>query len=115
MTVRLRDGNLLGLGSKNDTLEVLRNNVVTSLGSVNLKADYVKGGKTVQWNATMVASTTTVNGTTATVVTITLKDLGEGRTQLTFHQAFFLSEASRDGHAEGWEETLDNLERYLAA
>lgn len=50
-----------------------------------------------------------------TVVTITLEDLGEGRTQLTFHQAFFLSEASRDGHAEGWKETLDNLERYLAA
>ena len=49
-----------------------------------------------------------------TVVTIALKDLGEGRTQLTFHQAFFLSEASRDGHAEGWKETLDNLERYLA-
>ena len=50
-----------------------------------------------------------------TLVTITLKDLGAGRTQLTFHQAFFLSEASHDGHAEGWKETLDNLERYLAA
>ncbi|MDX0630277.1 SRPBCC domain-containing protein [Sinorhizobium medicae] len=50
-----------------------------------------------------------------TVVTITLKDIGQGRTQLTLHQAFFLSEASRCGHAEGWKETLDNLERYLAA
>lgn len=55
------------------------------------------------------------NGQHETVVTIALKDLGDGRTQLTFHQAFFLSEASRDGHAEGWGETLDSLERYLSA
>jgi len=50
-----------------------------------------------------------------TVVTITLKDVDGGRTQLTFHQAFFETEASRDGHAEGWNESFDNLERYLAA
>ena len=49
-----------------------------------------------------------------TVVTITLKDLGDGKTQLTFHQAFFLSDASRDGHGMGWTESLDNLETYLA-
>ena len=49
-----------------------------------------------------------------TLVTITLKDLGGGRTELTFHQAFFLSEASRDGHQMGWTETLDGLETYLA-
>jgi uncharacterized protein YndB with AHSA1/START domain len=49
-----------------------------------------------------------------TVVTIEFKELGGGRTQLTLHQAFFLSEASRDGHAGGWIETLDNLEGYLA-
>lgn len=49
-----------------------------------------------------------------TLVTITLKDLGGGRTLLTFHQAFFLTEASRDGHSMGWTETFDNLERYLS-
>ena len=49
-----------------------------------------------------------------TTVTITLEDLGGGRTQLTFHQAFFISEASRDGHAGGWNETFDSLEAYLA-
>lgn len=49
-----------------------------------------------------------------TLVTITLKDLANGRTQLTFHQAFFPSQASRDGHAEGWNETFDNLDTYLA-
>lgn len=55
------------------------------------------------------------NADRETVVTITLKELNKGRTQLTLHQAFFFSEPSRDGHADGWEETLDNLERYLAA
>jgi uncharacterized protein YndB with AHSA1/START domain len=48
-----------------------------------------------------------------TVVTITLQD-ENGRTKLTLHQAFFLTEASREGHRQGWEETLDNLAEYLA-
>ena len=48
-----------------------------------------------------------------TLVTITLEDLG-GKTRLTLHQAFFVSEAARNGHAEGWNETLDNLSAYLA-
>jgi hypothetical protein len=78
VTVRLRDGNLLGLGSRNDTLDVLRSGAAVNLGSVNLKSDYVKGGKTVQWNATMVASTATVNGATATVVTLTLSTVASG-------------------------------------
>lgn len=50
-----------------------------------------------------------------TVVTITLEDIGAGRTRMIFHQRFFLSEASRDGHAAGWKEAFDNLESYLAA
>ncbi|MEQ1951481.1 SRPBCC domain-containing protein [Mesorhizobium sp. CN2-181] len=49
-----------------------------------------------------------------TVVTITLREQ-DGKTLLTLHQAFFLSEASRDGHRGGWNETLDNLAEYLAA
>lgn len=49
-----------------------------------------------------------------TVVTITLEDDG-GRTKLTLHQAFFRSEAARDGHRGGWEESLDNLAEYLAS
>jgi uncharacterized protein YndB with AHSA1/START domain len=49
-----------------------------------------------------------------TTVTITLADAEDGKTQLTLHQAYFLSEASRDGHFGGWTETLDELERYLA-
>jgi uncharacterized protein YndB with AHSA1/START domain len=49
-----------------------------------------------------------------TVVTITLREQG-GKTLLTLHQAFFLSDASRDGHRGGWNETLDNLAEYLAS
>lgn len=49
-----------------------------------------------------------------TVVTVTFADAGEGRTRLTLHQAFFLTEASRDGHRDGWNETFDNLAEYLA-
>ncbi|WP_374970614.1 Ig-like domain-containing protein [Terrabacter sp. BE26] len=72
VTLRLRDGNLLGLGNTGDTLDVLRGGATVNLGAVNLKQDYIKSNKTAQFNATMVASTTTVNGVTATVVTITL-------------------------------------------
>ena len=49
-----------------------------------------------------------------TVVTVTLADSQHGGTRLTLHQAFFISEASRDGHFSGWTETLDSLERFLA-
>lgn len=49
-----------------------------------------------------------------TVVTVTLAEARDGGTRLTLHQAFFISEASRDGHFGGWTETLDSLERFLA-
>jgi len=72
VTLRLRDGAVLGLSSSSDTIDVLRSGATVNLGSVNLKQDYVKTSKTASFNATMVASTTTVAGVPATVVTITL-------------------------------------------
>ncbi|MEW1952846.1 Ig-like domain-containing protein [Terrabacter sp. NPDC080008] len=72
VTLRLRDGAVLGLSGSSDTVDVLRNGAAVNLGSVNLKQDYIKSGKTAQFAATMVASTTTVGGVSATVVTITL-------------------------------------------
>lgn len=48
-----------------------------------------------------------------TLVTVTLEN-DAGRTRLTLHQAHFVSDASRDGHRGGWEETLDNLAAHLA-
>ncbi|GAA1931780.1 Ig-like domain-containing protein [Nocardioides marmoribigeumensis] len=78
VTLRLRDGGLVGLGAKGDTLDVLRSGASVNLGSVNLNNDYIKGGKTAQFNATMTMSTATVNGTTSSVVTITLGALASG-------------------------------------
>ncbi len=70
VTLRLRDGGVLGLTNKSDTLDVLRNGATVNLGSVNLKEDYVKGGRTALVSATMTASTVTVNGAPATQITL---------------------------------------------
>ncbi|HEX4976614.1 MAG TPA: Ig-like domain-containing protein [Nocardioides sp.] len=78
VTLRVRDGGLLGLTNKSDTLDILRNNVAVNLGSVNLREDYVKGGKTALFAATMTASTVTVNGTAATRVTLVAGALSSG-------------------------------------
>jgi hypothetical protein len=72
VTVRLRDGNLLGLGSKADTVDVQRSGAAVNLGSVNLKGDFIKSNKTVSYNATMTLGSVTVNGVAASVVTLTL-------------------------------------------
>ncbi len=78
VTVRLRDGMLLGLGSARDTVDVQRNGTTVALGSVDLRADLVKNNKAATFNATMVMGSTTVGGTSASVVTITLGSLAGG-------------------------------------
>jgi hypothetical protein len=72
VTLRLRDGMALGLGSRGDSLDVQRNGVAVNLGSVNLKQDFVKNNKAATFNATITATTTTVNGVGATQVLITV-------------------------------------------
>lgn len=72
VTVRVRDGALLGLGSTDDTLTVLRNGTVVNLGSVNLKGNHVAGQATAEFAATMTASTTTLNGVTASRIVLTM-------------------------------------------
>lgn len=74
VTLRLRDGNLVGGAAKDDSVDV----VGANLGTVNLRADYVKSGKTVQWTATMTASTVTVGATTRSVVTVRLGAVTSG-------------------------------------
>lgn len=76
--LRARDGGLLGLGAKGDTLDVLRSGTVLPLGSVNLKQEYVKTSKTVVFNAVLTATASTVNGVPATVVTVTLGTIASG-------------------------------------
>ncbi|WGX96523.1 Ig-like domain-containing protein [Nocardioides sp. L-11A] len=78
VTLRLRDGNLLGGTGKTDAIDVLRNGASVQLGSVGLREDYVKGRKTVQFNATLTAATITVDGVQRTVVTVTVGTLSGG-------------------------------------
>ena len=46
-------------------------------------------------------------------VTVSLQPDGGG-TLLTLHHEQFFDEAARDGHARGWSELLDKLEKHLA-
>lgn len=78
VTVRLRDGNLLGLGNGQDVLDVQRTGSSVNLGSVNLKQNYAKNRKTVVFNATMTAATETVGGIPRNVVTVVLGSVASG-------------------------------------
>jgi uncharacterized protein YndB with AHSA1/START domain len=46
------------------------------------------------------------------VVTVVLADLG-GRTEMTFHQAGFVSDETRAGVHEGWSSAFDRLTEYV--
>lgn len=78
VSLRLRDGNLVGAGNRADVLDVLRNGSAVQLGSVSLRDDYVKARKTATFNATMTAATVTVDGVNRTVVTIVVGTLASG-------------------------------------
>jgi hypothetical protein len=78
VTLRLRDALVLGSSGNNDTLDIQRNGSTVNLGSINLKQNYIKNNKTTTFNATMVATTSTVAGQSATVVTITVGTLASG-------------------------------------
>lgn len=49
-----------------------------------------------------------------TLVTLTFADHG-GKTEMTFHQAAFVSVEDRDGHELGWISSFDDLAAYLAS
>ncbi|MDJ0318952.1 signal peptidase I [Pseudarthrobacter sp. PS3-L1] len=72
VTVRLRDGNLLGQGNNGDTIDIQRSGSAINLGAVNTKANFARTWATVTFNATMSASTVTVNGIPRTIITITV-------------------------------------------
>jgi uncharacterized protein YndB with AHSA1/START domain len=48
-----------------------------------------------------------------TLVTVRFFDHGE-KTKVVFRQAVFNSTASRNGHADGWDQCLEKLRRHLA-
>lgn len=90
VTVRVRDGNVQGLGTGNsgDTLDIQRPGSTVNLGTVNTKGNFVKNRKTVMFNATMTATTVTVAGAPKTVVTVTLGTPASGAGSLrTFSNA----------------------------
>ncbi|KAA1416860.1 signal peptidase I [Nocardioides humilatus] len=80
VVVRLRDSIAAGSSGNNDTVDILKavNGTVIPLGTINLKGNFIKNNKTAQFNATMVATNTTVNGNTATLITLTLGTLANG-------------------------------------
>lgn len=49
-----------------------------------------------------------------TLVTVTFDAISTDRTRMRLHQAFFTSRQNRDGHVEGWNESLDKLRSLLA-
>ncbi|KZE94785.1 hypothetical protein AVP42_00712 [Agromyces sp. NDB4Y10] len=87
VTLRLRDGNLLGLGNAGDTVDILRSGAAVNLGSVNLRQDYIKTSKTSNFNATLTATTATVNGVPVTVVQVTVGSLLNGGALRTVNTA----------------------------
>ena len=82
VTVRLRDGELLGLGNAGDTLDIHRPGSTVNLGTVNTKANLAAKRKTITFNAIMTATTVSVSGTPRTVVTVTLGSPSGGSNSL---------------------------------
>jgi uncharacterized protein YndB with AHSA1/START domain len=48
------------------------------------------------------------------LISIAFADL-DGKTEMVFSQGVFESVEDRDGHREGWSESFDKLEQYLAS
>lgn len=73
VTARFRDGAVVGRTATDDTLDVLSAAAAVNLGSVNLRRDYIKSGKSASFTATITAGTvTTSTGVVRTTVTLRL-------------------------------------------
>jgi hypothetical protein len=78
VTIRLRDGALVGGSAKGDVVDVRRGSAAVNLGSLALREDFVTSGKTTLVAATMALGTTTVDGVTVSTVTLTAGKLTSG-------------------------------------
>jgi hypothetical protein len=83
VSVRVRDGGLLGLGARDDTVDVLRGGSPVNLGSINLGGGYIGNNRTAQFAATMAASTVAVNGVSVTRITLTILTQTSGKAMST--------------------------------
>jgi uncharacterized protein YndB with AHSA1/START domain len=52
-------------------------------------------------------------GDAESVITVELADLGDGRTEMTFHQAGFSTEEARENVHDGWTSAFDRLTEHL--
>jgi hypothetical protein len=94
VALRLRDGTAVGGVGGEDVIDVFSSTGLTTpvnLGLLNTRGNYVKGQAMV-FNATISTSTTTVNGATATVVTVRLGTLTTNDT----------SRATKTGRTMSW-------------
>lgn len=72
VSVRLRDGQLLGGGAQDDTLDVRSGDLPVELGHVYLGADVIDVDQQILLPATMTAASSTVDGVLLSTVTVTL-------------------------------------------
>jgi uncharacterized protein YndB with AHSA1/START domain len=54
------------------------------------------------------------SGEIETLVTITFREHGDGKTTMTFHQSPFISVERRDAHVGGWTSLFNKLAAYAA-
>jgi hypothetical protein len=81
--LRLRDGIGLGLGSKGDSVDVLRNGAAVQLGLLTLRENYIQKNRTLTFNATLSLATVMVDGVARSRVTVTLGAVASGNGQRT--------------------------------
>ncbi|WP_181010076.1 Ig-like domain-containing protein [Ornithinimicrobium sufpigmenti] len=72
VSVRLRDGALLGASAQDDTFDVRSGDLPVEVGQVHLGADVIDVEQQILLPATMTAQTVTVDGAIQTTVTVTL-------------------------------------------
>lgn len=83
VTVRLRDGALVGRTGREDALDVMVGTTQIALGQINLKADRVRSRSTVTLNATMALTTVTgPDGADRSVVTVRVTGVGTNGSRL---------------------------------
>jgi uncharacterized protein YndB with AHSA1/START domain len=50
-----------------------------------------------------------------TVVTLTLREIGDTSTELAFHHGDFATERRRELHEKGWTQSLNQLEEFMSS
>jgi hypothetical protein len=81
VTVRARDGLVMGATASDDVLDVLVGSTPVNLGSVRLGANYVEKNRTVTFQATMAEEVVEVDGRPASTVVVRLGTMNNTNTK----------------------------------